>query len=192
MIIEWKETGTDMTKYIVRDLTSVIRFLPHGVVVGILTFLILCAINDKRVKKQKKPLPMAASVSYFMYLAILLVITFLSRESGSIDRVDLELFSTWGINDRNNAYLIENILLFIPYGFLSAWMFISMRNLFTSILLGLVSSMGVEYLQMITGRGYFQIDDIVTNTLGTVVGFCVFWCIQKLAHKFLHNDKEQK
>lgn len=181
-----------MTKYIVKDLTSVIRFLPYGIVAGILTFVILCVINDKRVKKQKKPLSVAAGVCYFMYLAILIVITFLSRESGSIDRVDLELFSTWGINDRNNAYLIENILLFIPYGFFSSWMFVSMRNLFTSILLGLVSSMGVEYLQMITGRGYFQIDDIVTNTLGTVVGFCVFWSIQKLARKFLNKGKKQK
>ena len=31
--------------------------------------------------------------------------------------MDLELFSTWGINDRNNAFVVENVLLFIPYGF---------------------------------------------------------------------------
>ena len=169
--------GNNMVKYLIRDLTSVMCYLPYGLIVGVLAVIILCMINALRVKKQRKPLPVVAGGCYLMYLAILIVITFLSRESGSTNGVDLELFSTWGINDRNNAYVIENILLFIPYGLLSAWVFVSMRNLFSIALLGLVSSMGIEYLQMITERGFFQIDDILTNTVGTVLGFLVFWCI---------------
>ena len=52
-----------------------------------------------------------------MYVAVLLAITYFSRESGSRSgMMDLELFSTWGINNRNNAYVVENVLLFIPYG----------------------------------------------------------------------------
>lgn len=166
-----------MTKYVVMDLMSALRYLPYGVIAGILAVIILCAINDRRVKKQKKAFSVAAIVSYFMYLAILVVITFLSRESGSINGVDLKLFSTWGINDRNNAYIIENILLFIPYGFVSVWVFESMRGLLSCTLLGVVTSMGIEFLQLITERGYFQIDDIITNTIGTIIGYVVFRCV---------------
>ncbi|MBE5883994.1 MAG: VanZ family protein [Lachnospiraceae bacterium] len=173
-----------MTKYIIKDLMSMLRFLPYGLIVGILATVILCAINDRRVKKQKKPFAVAAIVSYIMYTAIMLIITFWSRENGSSNGIDLELFSTWGINDRNNAYAIENILLFMPYGFLTAWVFPSMRNLFTCILLGLVSSLGIEYLQMITERGYFQIDDIITNTIGTVLGYVLFRCIWGIGKLF--------
>lgn len=181
-----------MTKYIVKDLTSVLRFLPYGIAAGILTVIILRIINGQREKKNRKTLPVAASAGYFMYLAILVVITFLSRESGSNTGVDLELLSTWGINDRNNAYVIENILLFIPYGFLSAWMFASVRNLFSCTLLGLVSSFAVEYLQMISGRGYFQIDDIITNTIGTVIGYLVFKCVWAIVKKLRKRKSGEK
>lgn len=179
-----------MAKYVVKDLTSVLRYLPYGLIVGILAVIILCIINERRVKKQKEPFPVVAGVSYFMYLTILIVITFLSRESGSTNGVDLELFSTWGINDRNNAYVIENILLFVPYGFLSAWVFVSMRNLFTCTLLGLVSSMAIEYMQMLTERGFFQIDDIITNTAGTIVGYLVFWCIWSVVKRVFKKKKK--
>lgn len=181
-----------MAKYVVRDLTAALRFLPYGLIVGIFAVIIFCVMNDRRVKKQKKPLPLVAGVSYIMYLAIVIVITFLSRESGSTNGVDLELFSTWGINDRNNAYVIENILLFIPYGFLSAWVFPSMRNLFTCTLLGLVTSMGIEYMQMLTERGFFQIDDIITNTIGTVVGYLLFWCFWCIKKCFFEKVKGKR
>lgn len=176
-----------MAKYVVKDLAAVARFLPYGLLIGILAVIILCIVNDKRVKKEKKPFPIVASVSYFMYLAILIIITFLSRESGSTNGVDLELFATWGINTRNNAYVIENILLFVPYGALSCWVFVSMRNLFSCTLLGLVSSMAIEYLQMMTGRGFFQIDDIITNTIGMVIGYMIFRCVHGIVKFFLRK-----
>ena len=34
--------------------------------------------------------------------------------------------------------------------------------------------MCVEVLQLVTGRGYFQIDDLMTNTLGALIGFLIF------------------
>ena len=35
-------------------------------------------------------------------------------------------------------------------------------------------SVGIEYTQLVTGRGYCQIDDVVTNTVGAAIGFFVF------------------
>lgn len=183
--------GIDMAKYVVKDLAAVARFLPYGLIVGILAVIILGIVNDRRIKKKKTPFPVVASVSYFMYLAIMIIITFLSREKGSTKGVDLELFSTWGINTRNNAYVVENILLFIPYGVFSCWIFVSMRNFLACSLLGLVTSMAIEYLQMMTGRGFFQIDDIITNTVGMIIGYVVFVClygIVKLFHKITQKS----
>ena len=101
-----------MIEYIIRDMVSVFRYLPYGLVVGILVAIILAAVNDRRVRRLKKPIPVAAVTSFFMYTAIILFITFLSRENGSRSGIDLQLFSTWGINARNNAYVVENVLLF--------------------------------------------------------------------------------
>ena len=103
---------------------------------------------------------------------------FFSREDGSRNRaMDLELFSTWGINTRNNAFVVENVLLFIPYGFACPWAFPWLRGFFRNIFAAFVTSLGVETFQLITGRGYFQIDDILTNVLGGIIGYWMFWLV---------------
>ena len=43
-----------------------------------------------------------------------------------------------------------------------------------NLLLGLVTTLAVEYTQLLTGRGVFQIDDILTNALGCVLGIAVY------------------
>lgn len=166
-----------MAEYIIKDMMSVARYLPYGLVAGIIVAIILSAINGRRVRKNKTPFSVAAITGFFMYIVILLFITVLSREGGSSKGIDLKLFSTWGINTRNNAYVIENILLFIPFGILCAWVFPAARKLWSDILIGAVVSLGIECLQLITGTGFFQIDDVLTNTLGMLIGYLLYRCI---------------
>ena len=169
-----------MAKYIIRDITAVLRYFPYGLVAGIIVVIVLSAINDWRVKRKKSPFSVWAITGFIMYLVVLLFITFWSREDGSRKGVDLQLFSTWGINLRNNAFVIENILLFVPYGFFCAWAIKATRHLITCTAIGAGSSLAIEWLQLITGRGFFQIDDVLTNTIGATLGYLVFWILWKL------------
>ena len=166
-----------MVKYLYRDMVSTMEYLPNSLALGVpAALLLLWILGRGGPGKKKGPASGIPAALYTLYLAILLVITFFSRESGSrVGAADLELFSTWGINDRNNAFVVENVLLFIPYGFLSAWALPWAGGFFGCALFGAATSVAVEWLQKITGRGYFQIDDILTNLLGTVMGFLLFW-----------------
>lgn len=168
-----------MAEYIIKDLMSVFRYLPYGLLAGIIVAIILSAINDRRVKKNKTPFSVVAITGFFMYIVVLLFITVLSREGGSSKGIDLKLFSTWGINTRNNAYVIENILLFIPFGALCAWVIPAARRLWSCTLIGAIVSLGIEFLQLITGTGFFQIDDVLTNTVGAIVGYILYRCATK-------------
>jgi len=152
-----------------------VRYLPYGLMTGIPVAAILIYVKRKlRDKGDQKPAALLPVVVFGFYLALILVITFLSRESGRSNGLDLKLFSTWGINDRNNAFVVENVLLFIPYGFFSCWAFRRFNRFFRCAALGTATSLGIECLQLVTGRGFFQIDDILTNMLGTVIGFLLF------------------
>lgn len=166
-----------MMKYIYRDMVSALAYLPYGLALGIPTALIFLWLMSRGSDERKKGIASKIPVAvYAVYLAILLVITFFSRESGSsAGGMDLELFSTWGINTRNNAYVVENVLLFIPYGFLCSLAFPRARSFFRCAWFGAMTSVTVEWLQMVTERGFFQIDDILTNILGTMVGFVIYW-----------------
>ena len=152
-----------------------LRYLPYGLAMGIPVALVLLgAANLIRRRRKQEPAAVLPTMLFGFYLSLMLIITFLSRESGCGSVFDLKLFSTWGINDRNNALVLENVLLFVPYGFLSCWAFRRMKRIFWCTLLGAATSLAIECLQLATGRGFFQIDDIVTNTLGAVAGYLLF------------------
>ena len=150
------------------------RYLPYGLAAGVLAVLILAAVNRAGIRKGKKSFPIVPGSILCVYFVIMLFITFLSRENGSRNGIDLELFSTWGINKRNNAFVIENILLFVPYGFICAWALQGAKRLIPNAMLGLATSLGIETMQLVTQRGYFQIDDVLTNTMGMIIGYLIF------------------
>lgn len=152
-----------------------LRYLPYGLAMGIPVALLLrAAVNLVRRRRKQEPAAVLPILFFGFYLSLMLIITFLSRESGGGSVFDLKLFSTWGINDRNNALVLENVLLFVPYGFFACWAFRRMKSFFWCTLLGASTSLAIESLQLATGRGFFQIDDIVTNTLGVVAGYLFF------------------
>jgi glycopeptide antibiotics resistance protein len=165
-----------MKKYILMDLKATLHFLPYGLLAGLFIIILLTLVNQYRSKRDKNPLPVLSYAGVFMYVVIILCITFFSREPGSRKGIDLELLSTWGINTRNNAFVVENVILFIPYGFFCAWAFPAVRELAVGSFLFLCTSTGIEYLQLLTQRGYFQIDDIMTNVAGGLGGLFLFSC----------------
>ena len=152
-----------------------LRYLPYSLVTGVpVTALLLAAVNFLRKRRKKEAAAVLPLVLFGFYLSVMLVITFLSRESGGGSVFDLKLFSTWGINNRNNAMVVENVLLFIPYGFFGCWAFERTKSFLWCTLLGVGTSLSIECLQLATGRGFFQIDDIVTNTMGAMAGYLFF------------------
>ena len=133
------------------------------------------------MKQGQETRPIISSVAFCTYLLIIFCLTLLSREQGSTTKIDLEIGSTLRINARNNAYVVENILLFIPYGFCLAWRFGSRKRWSINIFTGLLTTLAVEYTQLLTGRGVFQIDDILTNALGCIVGLVCYAVYEAIA-----------
>lgn len=173
-----------MLKYIIKDLKEAFVYLPYGIMAGAVMGLILNGLNARRERKGKDAFPMAGLMAFSLYLMIILVITFFSREDGSRVGMDLELFSTWGTNARNHAFVVENVLLFIPYGFICPWAFPRLRESFRNAFAAFVTSFGVETIQLITGRGYFQVDDILTNVLGGMIGYVLFQILYRMLRRF--------
>ncbi len=72
------------------------------------------------------------------------------------------------------AYVINtmlNIILFMPMGFLLPAIWKEYRSVKKTILMGLAVSILIELLQIFTFR-LTDIDDLITNTLGTFLGYC--------------------
>ncbi|MCM1261300.1 MAG: VanZ family protein [Butyrivibrio sp.] len=84
------------------------------------------------------------------------------------------------------AYIVNtllNILLFIPFGFLVPALWKERRSLKNVALLGFGLSLLIETLQIFTFR-CTDIDDLIFNTLGAVLGYYI-WII------FLHFNRKR-
>ena len=72
--------------------------------------------------------------------------------------------------DITNSYL--NILLFIPLGIFVPCLWPEYRSMMKTVGLGLMTSLGIEILQIFTFRAT-DINDVITNVAGTMIGYLI-------------------
>lgn len=70
--------------------------------------------------------------------------------------------------------LAGNIGAFVPFGLFVPIISIKMRQAWKVILTGMLLSTAVEFLQLVTRVGSCDIDDLILNTLGTIIGYLLF------------------
>ena len=66
--------------------------------------------------------------------------------------------------------ITANIFMFVPLGFFLPVCFRKADNFKKIALIGFLVSLTIELIQLITTLGFFEIDDMFHNTLGTVMG----------------------
>jgi glycopeptide antibiotics resistance protein len=72
------------------------------------------------------------------------------------------------------AQIYGNILIFIPFGFVLPILFRRFRNPLLSIGLVFFLSLLVESIQRVFRIGQFDVDDIILNATGGIIGFVAF------------------
>lgn len=70
--------------------------------------------------------------------------------------------------------VIGNILLFIPLGFCIPLFFNKKNKIHKIVLYGFLASLTIELIQLFTPNNFTDIDDIIFNTFGTVIGLIIF------------------
>ena len=89
------------------------------------------------------------------------------------------------------AYVIENIFMFMPLGMLRALRKTSLfhiKNVLKELYVYTGISCIIEGAQLVTGRGYCQIDDVVMNVLGGILGYLLIRLLKLLFQKYLFKD----
>ena len=84
--------------------------------------------------------------------------------------------------------LFGNVLIFMPFGFFLP-MASRFRSVFATIFWSFMLSLAVEMFQFITKVGCFDVDDLLLNTVGGIIGHIIF-CI--CAAKGRNNGQNKK
>ena len=76
--------------------------------------------------------------------------------------------------------VIGNMLLFVPYGFFAAYI-LKLERPRAVIILSLLVSITIELTQLSIGR-VFDIDDIILNFVGAMLGYYIYHLLDKINH----------
>ena len=75
--------------------------------------------------------------------------------------------------------LLGNFVGFMPLGLLAPLVFEKIRSAKMMLVVSFLTSLGFELIQLVTGLGVFDVDDLILNTAGGVAGYFAFTFFNK-------------
>lgn len=135
---------------------------------------------------KKRILQTLSTILFVIYTIFVVWMTLLKREPRVRARVfEPEMFWAFrgwinGAPDgkQESIQYIQNVLFFIPFGFLFPWK--KWKPVFMS---ALMTSAIIEATQYIFNLGWCELDDVISNTAGALIGFGCYVIVQKLIYK---------
>ena len=118
------------------------------------------------------------------YLFLVLAVTVFLRNYSEEPNIILEPFHSYReyyINDFTWFEIRANVLLFVPIGFLLPMTF--KKPLF-SFVTGVMVSVMIELLQFVLHRGLCETDDVISNTIGLVIGMAAYAAVIMIVRLF--------
>lgn len=127
------------------------------------------------------------AILFFLYIMLVFWIVILSRTPNKREFIPelfwgIRIYITYGrIGLRIIYQYIKNVLLFIPFGLLFPW---KSKGCIPVLLSAAVFSSGIELVQYIRCIGLSEIDDIVANTVGALIGYILTLLLTKYINRF--------
>lgn len=134
---------------------------------------------------------------FFVYLAALVYFVFFAEEYGRTNISDELMYNLTPFQEirRYIEYramigipavilnLVGNIVAFVPFGFLVPMINSAERRTYMIFLLSLELSLIIEVVQLFSRVGSFDVDDLILNTLGGLIGYWAYRAIRSLGRR---------
>lgn len=147
-----------------------------AVPVGLILAIVFC-FHRKKYGAQRK-FPWGKAVCWLILAGYLTVVAYatLQRADFGYRSWNLHLFRGWreAWNDfsaKNWANVLLNVAMFLPLGVLLPLIWKQFRKWYLAIPVSFGLSLAIELVQLATGRGMFDVDDLFCNTLGAAIGY---------------------
>jgi glycopeptide antibiotics resistance protein len=167
-------------------------------------FIVVCILVGyygiyRTVFKGEKKLPWKKLLwwgIFICYLAVVLGATLLSREEILSNEKIHPLFYSYRkawvyFSETEWRNIVLNFCMFVPLGI---WLPLGIRwfrSVHRTYLAGFIFSVSIELLQRCLHRGIFDLDDVMGNTVGAMIGYGIFVLMQMVVTR-IRKDKKGK
>lgn len=145
---------------------------------------------------------MTAILLFVVYFAVLFYFLFFSERMGRnfsereyhynlVPFKEISRFLTYRESLGMKAVLLNvvgNVIAFVPFGIFLPIFSIRCRKIWLTIYYSFELSLLVELLQLVTRVGSFDVDDLILNTLGGMIGFLLYL----LGRQIYRGDEREK
>ena len=169
-------------------IVSLYQDIPQVVYEGLLSIFSLGLVIFIAWKGFKTGLRYSAILLLVEYVFLLFCSTVIFRATGETRQYDFLPFWSYSQPD----LLVENIMnvvVFIPVGLLLGIAF-KQSTWWKALLLGCGISVAIESLQFFLMRGFSEVDDVLHNTMGCIIGYMMVigsWQLIRLCPFFLRR-----
>ena len=173
------------------DIDRQLHFIPQVLVLFVLFIFAYLFISENRGKIVEKIKSLINQerwlIAFLFYTSLLFSCTVLARTytrptEDAIGQIALMQ------NGTINVGTIENILMFVPYTYLYSNAFRRGKTIWKCLLLSIVTTVLMELCQLVFLIGWFQLADMIHNTIGGMIGYGL-WFIQEkcLSHGWVRK-----
>ena len=162
-----------MKTYFIEGVFSFLHILPIATIIYAIVFILIWLIGKRKpaIKLIPRYIPEFLLICYSC--AILSITGILNPANGIFPNFSVPHFQeTFHIPFAEASFKMAllNFLLFVPLGFLLPLVLrFKKRRVFKTILIAAAFSVAIEIVQIFIGR-FFEIDDIISNSLGAAAG----------------------
>lgn len=150
-------------------------FIFTVIIVSIRIAYLIC--NKQRMVLYKE-ITMFCFIVYILLLYY--IVTFQDNNYGTNNFIPFREIFRYDINSKLFLKnVIGNILLFVPFG-IFVTLYVKSKGVFPIAILSFIVSCSIEFAQSVIGRTA-DIDDVILNTIGGILGYFIF----KLGNKLL-------
>ena len=118
-----------------------------------------------------------------LYLVPIVYFTLMYRKSGESEIGFLRSYRIFFVSAEARADILKNIWLFVPLGAVLFRIYPRKTIMYVPILL----SVAIEVIQYITGIGMGELDDVISNGLGGIIGYGMGGLLQMAQRQFRHK-----
>ena len=152
----------------------------YAIAIGI--FIVGSAIAFIK-RGRNEGLRVSAGLFLLLYVMVLYCLTVFFRATSTTIHYPFDFF--WHYKDFAHEQLlwlpevIMNIAVFIPVGLAFGLAFRKTKG-WQAVLAGMGISVGIELLQWLFRKGFADVDDVIHNTLGCVVGYWLYRVLKRV------------
>ena len=173
---------------------ATIRTLPHyfpeifvnRIIISVIAFAMFCAVSIFLYKRHKfNKAQCFAAILLSLYIVVLMYFTVVGRYSHEEYEYKINFFTSYRWFFQYNGeqvlrQLLINFVMLMPVGFLLPVVINAKHKYLITMALSLLLTVFIETMQLITKCGSFEIDDIINNFVGAVLGMLLYVLCSKL------------